>query len=44
MRTNYKELLVQVIEFNEVDVITASYAGESVRADRDWDQNPWGGA
>lgn len=44
MSKNYKELLIQVLEFNEVDVITASYEGESVRADRDWNPDPWGGA
>jgi hypothetical protein len=42
MSKDYKELLIQFLEFNEADVVTASYAGESVRADRDWDPNPWG--
>ena len=43
MRTNYKELLVQVIEFNADDVITTSGIGETVASDRDWEDNPWGG-
>jgi len=44
MRTNYKELLVQVIEFNAEDVITTSGIGETVRPDKEWDSNPWGEA
>ena len=41
MRNDYKELVVQVIEFTADDVITTSGIGETVRADRLWDENPW---
>ena len=37
MRTNYKELLVQVIEFNAEDVITTSGVERPDYSGSEWD-------